>query len=94
MFPHQLYVGELLGHGEGVVADGQHVPLDGLGLGLQHSQPVGGRGVDLHQRLLVLTQRGQLPDQGLRHLLHRLPVELEDGRAGEGGVERGGEERR
>lgn len=68
---------ELLGDGERVVADGQHVPLDGrLRLGLERRQPLGCRGVDLDQRLLVLAQHSQPPDQALAHLPHRLPVHL------------------
>lgn len=78
---YQLYVRELLGDGEGVVADGQHVPLDGrLRLGLERRQPLACRGVDLDQRLLVLAQHRQPPDQALAHLSHSLPVHL--GRGG------------
>lgn len=74
---YQFYVRELLGDGEGVVADGQHVSLDGrLGLCLQRRQSLGRRGVDFHQRLLVLAQHRQPPDQALTHLSNRLPVHL------------------
>lgn len=77
---HQFYVCELLGDGEWVVADGQHVSLDGrLGLRLQSRQSLGRRGVDLHQRLLILTEHRQPPDQALAHLADCLPVNLMDG---------------
>lgn len=79
-FSHQLYVRELLGDGEGVVADGQQVSLGGgLGLRLQGAEPLGRRGVDLDQRLLVLAEHRQPPDQALAHLADRLPVNLRDG---------------
>lgn len=75
---HQLYVRELLGDSEGVVADGQHVPLDGsLRLGLERRQSLGCCAVNLNQRLLVLAKHGQPPDQTLAHLPHRLPVHLQ-----------------
>lgn len=78
---HQFYVCELLGDGEGVAADGQHVPLDGgLRLGLERGQALGRRGVDFDQRLLVLALHRQPPDQALAHLADGLPVNLVDGR--------------
>ena len=74
---HQFYVRELLGDSEGVVADRQHVSLDGrLGLRFESRQPLGCRGVDLDQRLLVLTEHRQPPDQALAHLADRLSVNL------------------
>lgn len=79
-FSHQFYVRELLGDGKWVVADGQHVSLDGrLGLCLESRQSLGRRGVDFDQRLLVLAQHRQPPDQTLTHLANRLPVNLMDG---------------
>lgn len=54
---YQFYVRELLGDGEGVVTDGQHVSLDGrLGFCFKSRQPFGRCGVDLDQRLLVLAE--------------------------------------
>ena len=86
---HQLDVCELLGHGEGVAADAEDVALHRLRLGLEHSQPVRRRGADLGQRLLVLAECGQLPDQPLGHLLHGLTIQLpETEREREGGRER------
>lgn len=68
---------ELLGDGERVAADRQHVSLDaGLRLGLESRQAFGRRGVDLDQRLLVLALHRQPPDQTLTHLAHSLPVNL------------------
>lgn len=52
---HQFNVCELLCQGEGVTADGQNISLDGLRFGLQHSESVGHRGINLGQSLLVLT---------------------------------------
>lgn len=76
---HQFYVRQLLGDGERVAADGQHVPLDaGLRLGLDGSQTFGRRGVDFDQRLLVLALHRQPPDQALTHLANSLPVNLVD----------------
>lgn len=77
---HQFYVRELLGDSEGVVADGQHVSLDGrLGLCFKSSQPFSCCGVDLDQRLLVLAEHRQPPDQALAHLADRLSVNLVEG---------------
>lgn len=77
---HQFYVRELLGDGKRIVADGQHVPLDGrLGLCLKSGESLGRRGVDFDQRLLILAQHRQPPDQTLTHLANRLPVNLMDG---------------
>lgn len=78
---HQFYVGQLLGHGEGVVADGQDVPVD-AGFGLEDGEALSHRGVDLDQSLLVLAEDRQPPDQTLAQLARRLPVNLPNGRGG------------
>lgn len=78
---HQFYVGQLLGHGEGVVADGQDVPVD-AGFGLEDGEALSHRGVDLDQSLLVLAEDRQPPDQTLAQLARRLPVNLPNGRRG------------
>lgn len=79
---------ELLCQGEGVAADGQNVSLDGLRFGLQHSESVSHRGVNLGQSLLVLTQCGELTDQCLCHLLHCLAIELKrDGETEDGDLQ-------
>lgn len=81
---HQFYVRELLGDSKWVVADGQHVSLDGrLGLCLKSRQSLGCCGVDFDQSLLVLAQHRQPPDQALTHLANCLPVNLMDGRGTE-----------
>lgn len=77
--PYQFYVCELLGDSEGVVADGQHVSLDGrLGLRFKSCESLSCSGVDLDQSLLVLAEHRQPPDQALAHLADRLPVNLLD----------------
>lgn len=81
--PHQFYVCELLGDSERVVADGQHVSLDGrLGLCLESRQSLGRCGVDFDQRLLILAEDRQPPDQALAHLANCFPVNLMGGQRG------------
>lgn len=74
---HQFDVGELLGDSERVIAQGQHVSLDGrLGFGFQSGETFRRRGVDLDQGLLVLAEHSQPPDEPLAHLADGLPVNL------------------
>lgn len=74
---------ELLGDSKWVVADGQHVSLDGrLGLRLKSRQSLGRCGVDFDQRLLILAEDRQPPDQALAHLANCFPVNLVDGQRG------------
>lgn len=76
---HQFYVRELLGDGERVAADGQHVSLDArLRLGLDGCQTFGRCGVDFDQCLLILALHRQPPDQALTHLANGLAVNLVD----------------
>lgn len=72
---------ELLGDSEGVVADGHHVSLDGrLGLRFKSRQSLSCSGINLDQRLLILAEHCQPPDQALAHLADGLSVNLSDER--------------
>lgn len=88
--PHQLHVGELLCQCVRVVADREHVLLDGRRLGLEGHQLVrdGGRVEgDLDDALFPLAHQGQPLTKLLQHLVQGFPVRLRRG-------ERRGEKRR
>lgn len=81
--PHQLHVGELLCQCVGVIADGEHVLLDGWRLGLEGHQLVRDRGGiegDLDNTLFPLAHQGQPLAEFLEHLVQGFPVSLERNR--------------
>lgn len=59
---YQLYVSQLLSQSVRVTADSDDVPLYGLWLGLENSEPIRGRGADFCQDLLVLAECGEFAD--------------------------------
>lgn len=72
-------MGELLRQRVRVVADGEHVLLDGRRLGLEGHELVGdGGGVegDLDDALLALAHQGQPLAELLQHLVQGFPVRL------------------
>lgn len=75
--PHQLHVGELLCQCVRVVADGEHVLLDGRRLGFEGHQLVrdgGGVEGDLDDALFPLAHEGQPLAELLQHLVQGFPV--------------------